>query len=123
MPLPPPQSSGLAPPMSGPPSQIPGPGKTSREKMMQAARLLFDAIAEEPTLAGDLNEIIESLTTVIRQSAEALGPPPGAPDGIAGTPPLDRTPAGPPSGGPMASPVAGGALPAVIQTLLRGRGM
>ena len=114
---------GVAPPMQGPPSSIPGPSKTARDKLMQAARLLFDAIADEPALAGDVNDIIEQLTTVIRQSAEAPGSPPGAAEGSFGPPPLDRTPTALPSGGAIAGPLGGaGASPIAALARLMGRG-
>lgn len=120
LPAPPPMM-GVAPPMSGPPTSIPGPSKSARDKMMQAARLLFEAMGDEPRLTKELNEIIESLTTAIHQSAEPPAIPGGGSEGAGGTPMLDRTPAGPPTGG---NSIAGGAgaNPTAILSQLMGRG-
>lgn len=114
---------GVAPPMPGGASQTPGPAKSARDKMMQAARLLFDAIAEEPKYARDLNDIIESLTTVLHQSAEAPAISGEGPEGLSGPPGLDRTPLGPPPGGnAMASAVgASGVHPAMLLSRLMGK--
>lgn len=94
----PPPMSGVAPPPLGGPGTMPGPAQSAREKVMKSARMLLDAISEEPSLGPQLNPIIERLTKVIRQSVRPDDVPAVGLDGAAGPPRLDRSPTGPPGG-------------------------
>lgn len=112
---------GVAPPMAGGPARYPGPIKSARDRMVEAARLLFDAAADAPHLMKELNEVIESLTKVIHQSAEPQGSPPEGFEGEGGPPDLNRTPEPPPGSGALASAVAGGVNPAMMLARAMGR--
>lgn len=76
--------------MPGPRRQLGGGGgRKKTQKLIDAARLMLEAIEDQPELAKSVHPIVDSLTKVIRHSVTAMPP---SLDGITGGPALDASP-------------------------------